>query len=75
MYRVGSVHQEAARIHGALGGRQASAGYVPACDASPSAQPSEGRTKAWSLLAIRPPGDAVQLPGVEAVERYQRSWR
>ena len=31
--------------HGALGGRQASAGYGPATDASVFAQPSEGRTK------------------------------
>ena len=33
--------------HGALGGRQASAGYGPASDVSASVQPSEGRTKAW----------------------------
>ena len=33
--------------HGALSGLQASAGYGPASDASASAQPSEGRTKAW----------------------------
>ena len=33
--------------HGALGGRKASTGYDPATDASASAQPSEGRTKAW----------------------------
>ena len=34
-------------LHGALGGRQASAGYGPASDASASAQPSAGRKKAW----------------------------
>ena len=57
--------------------RQASAGYGPASDNSATAQPSEGSTKAChgGLLAIRAPGDAVQLPGVETVERCQRSWR
>ena len=40
--------------HGALGGRQASAGYGPAIDASASVQPSEGRTKAWW-----PPRDTI----------------
>ena len=33
--------------HGAIGGRQSSAGYGPASDGSASVQPSEGRTKAW----------------------------
>ena len=33
--------------HGALGDRQASAAYGPASDASASAQPSDGGTKAW----------------------------
>ena len=57
--------------HGAQGGRQASAGYAPASDASASAQPSEGRMKAWW-----PPRDTTsRLPGVEtAVELWQRSW-
>ena len=27
------------------------------------------------ILLIRPPGEAVKLPRVEAVQRCQRSWR
>ena len=49
-YQVGTVVQlvgPAPTLHGALGGRRASAGYGPASDASASAQPSECRTKAW----------------------------
>ena len=48
--QVGTVVQlvgPAPTLHGALGGRQAFAGYGPASGASASAQPSEGRTKAW----------------------------
>ena len=48
--QVGTVDQlvgPAPTLHGALGGRRASAGYGPASDASASAQPSESRTKAW----------------------------
>ena len=47
---VGTVVQlvgPAPTLHGALGGRQASAGYGPASGASVSAQPSAGRTRAW----------------------------
>ena len=46
---VGTVVQlvgPAPTLHGALGGRRASAGYGPASGASVSAQPSAGRTKA-----------------------------
>ena len=48
--QVGTVVQlvgPAPTLHGALGGRQAFAGYGPASYASASAHPSEGRTKAW----------------------------
>ena len=48
--RVGRAVQfvhSALKTHNALGGRQASTGYGPATGASASAQPSEGRTKAW----------------------------
>ena len=61
--------------HGALGGRQATEGCGPVSGASASAQPSAGRKKVWGFLLIRPPGDAVKLPRVEAVQRCQRSWR
>ena len=47
--QVGTVIQlvgPAPTLHGALGGRRAFAGYVPASDVSASAQPSEDRTKA-----------------------------
>ena len=37
----------APKPHGALGGRQTSAGYGPTTGASVSAQPLESRTKAW----------------------------
>ena len=64
--------------HGALGGRQASAGigYGPASDVSASVQPSAGRTRGGvgGLIAIRHSSDAVQLAGVETVQRWQRAW-
>ena len=47
---VGTVVQlvgPAPTLHGALGGRRASAGYGPASGASVSARPSAGRTRAW----------------------------
>ena len=44
---VGHLVGPAPTLHGALGGRQASAGYGPASGASVSAQPSAGRTRAW----------------------------
>ena len=47
---VGTVVQlvgSAPTLHGALGGRRASAGYGPVSGASVSAQPSAGRTRAW----------------------------
>ena len=49
-FPVGTVVQlvgPAPSLHGALGGRRASAGYGPASGASVSAQPSAGRTRAW----------------------------
>ena len=56
--------------HGALGGRQAQLVMPP----RPHRRQKVAR-RLGGLLAIRPPGDAVELPRVEAVEHGQRSWR
>ena len=62
--------------HGALGGRQASAGLCPSQPVMPPRWHSRQKVvrRLGGLLAIRRPGDAVQLLGVEAVKRCQQFW-
>ena len=75
---VGTVVQlvgAAPTPHGALGGQRACAGYgQPVMSPRPHSRQKVVR-RLGDLLAIRPPGDAVQMPRVEAVEFCQRSWR